>query len=83
MSCGCSCYVSLPHGAMGWSAVCVIMAFLGHTHFLVPWIGLQSVIVAFPGHTHLLFKSIRGRTFLLVDLLDLFFRFMVKKTKKK
>ena len=22
MSCYCKCYVALPHGAMGWSAVC-------------------------------------------------------------
>ena len=30
--CGCCCSASLPQGAMGWS---VIVAFTGHTHFLV------------------------------------------------
>ena len=29
--CGCQCYVSLPHGAVGWS---VVGAFPGHTHLL-------------------------------------------------
>ena len=26
--------MSLPHGAVGWSAVCVIVAFPGYTDFL-------------------------------------------------
>ena len=28
------CLVSLPRGTMGWSAVCVCVAFPGHTYFL-------------------------------------------------
>ena len=36
------CFVlSLPRGAMGWSAVCVIVAFPGHTHLLFSTIGLR------------------------------------------
>ena len=30
-NCGCLCSVSLPHGAVGWTAVMVVV-FHGHTH---------------------------------------------------
>ena len=33
MSCYCICSVTLPHGAVGWSAV-VIVFFPDHTHLL-------------------------------------------------
>ena len=32
MSCDCNCSAALPHGAMCWSAVCVIVVFPDHTH---------------------------------------------------
>ena len=35
MSCFCECSVALPHGTMGWSAVCEIVEFLDHTHLLL------------------------------------------------
>ena len=34
MSCYSKCFVTLPHGAMGWFAMCVIVVFPDHTHFL-------------------------------------------------
>ena len=30
----CKCFVALPHGDVGWSAVCVIVVFPDHTHLL-------------------------------------------------
>ena len=35
MSCFCKCSVVLPRGAECWSAMCVIVIFPDHTHFLV------------------------------------------------
>ena len=39
VSCDCQCSVSLPHGAVGWSAVCDCDNVLGQTHelFSVYW----------------------------------------------
>ena len=34
MSCDYLCSATLPHGAMCWSAVCVIVVFCDHTHLL-------------------------------------------------
>ena len=33
MSCYCKCYVALPQGAVGWSAVCFVV-FPDHIHLL-------------------------------------------------
>ena len=33
MSCYCNCSVALPHGAMGWTAVCIVV-FSDHYHLL-------------------------------------------------
>ena len=34
MSCYCKCSVTLPQGAAGWFAVCMIVVFPDHTHLL-------------------------------------------------
>ena len=39
LSCYCICSVALPHGAVGWSVVCVFVVFPDHTQL-------------FFGHTH-------------------------------
>ena len=46
--------MSLPHGAVGWSAVCE----RGVSFLMVLWVGLQSVNVAFPDHTHFFILSL-------------------------
>ena len=69
ISWACYCSVAFPHGAVGWSAVRLIL-FCGFSSrcrrlvcstvdtnlwlFLtVPWLGRQCVIVVFTDHTHI------------------------------
>ena len=41
--------MSLPHGAMGWSAVCVIMAFPGHSRVHVLF-GIRLSVITYTSH---------------------------------
>ena len=57
----------LPHGAVGWSAVCdcgiswsnslTFWYILNMNFLMMLWVGLQWVIMAFPGQTQLHFGT--------------------------